>query len=310
MKTYVKISLLVMAAFLVVVFNSCKKDKGAASKVASGLYFTYYNGKSVNKIDLVNTPNSITPLFNSSDGLSGPETITLTDDGYLIVTDENNNQILKMQKNGVGTITVLYDNSDGVDEPDGITVDNATNTIYWTNSNTGQVMKGSTDGLTAPEALYGGDVVLNYAYGIAIDKSHKKLYISDFSEGIKVGNLDGTGTMTVLWDNSNYTDMGYPSNIYVDGSHGKIYWGDETADAVVEANLDGTGTPTVLFDASDGVDRADGVYVDYASKQIYWSETNSSSGTPLIARGNLDGTGAREVLVDNVESYGIILEFE
>jgi hypothetical protein len=306
MKNYFRPTILMIAFTAIVLISSCKKDDNEPAEKAVTLYFTFWDESSVNKIDLADDPNSVIELFNSTDGIHSPEGITLTDNGYLIVTEESGNRIIKMKKDGTGDVSVLYDNSDGVNEPTAITIDNATGKIYWCNSGTSQVMIGSDNGLAAPTTMFAGAEVIGYAYGIAIDKKNNKIYTSDFDEGIKVGNLDGTGTPESLWSIDNFDDMDSPSNIFIDVDRGKIYWGDESADQIVEANLSGNGTPKVLFDATDGVDRADGIYVDYNSKKIYWSETNSN----IIARGNLDGTGTIEVLVENVESYGIILEFE
>lgn len=290
---------------LVLVSFSCKKDKDEPVKAAN-LYFTYWDGNSVNKIDLVNTPNSVTALFDDTDGIVNPEGIALTKDGFLLVTEEENNRILKMQNNGSGNVVVLYDNTDGVDTPTGVTVDDATGTIYWCNSGTDQIMKGSLDGLTPPATLYGGAAVINYAYGLAIDKKHGKLLVGDFYKYILSGNLDGSGTPEVLWDNTKFSGLVAPSSIFVEAGHNKIYWADESNNQVVEASLDGTGTPTVLFDGTDGVDRPDGIAVDYNSGKIYWSETSAN----VVAKGSLDGTGAREVLVSGVEPYGLVLEFK
>lgn len=306
MKNYLSSPILFTLLGALTIMTSCKKDKDENPATAANLYFTYWDDNSVNKIDLINTPNAVTNLFGSTDGIVTPSSIALTEDGYLIVAEEEENKILKMQKDGTGDIVVLYDITDGLNTPTAVTVDNSTGAIYWCNSGTDQVMKGSDDGLTTATALFGGAVVIDYAYGIAIDKSHNKLYTCDFYEGIKVGNLDGSGTPAVLWNTSNFAEMGYPSNVFVDGKHGKIYWADESTSAVVEANLDGTGTPVVLFDDSDGISRADAVAVDYNAKKIYWSETTNN----VIARGNLDGSGMREVLVDEVESYCIVLELK
>jgi len=305
MKMNIKPLFLLATLGAIMLIPSCKKDSNEPA-TAANVYFADWDGTTVYKIDLVNSPNTATPLFDNTDGLTSPSSVTLTDNGYLIVTEENNNRIIKVKKDGTGSIVVLYDSGDGVSEPDAITIDNSTGKIYWCNSGTNQIMKGSDDGADTPTALYSGAEVIDYAYGIAIDKSHGKLYISDFSLGIKVGKLDGTGTMSVLWDSNNFADMGSPSNLFVDGKHGKVYWTDEDTDAIVAANLDGTGTPLVLFDDTDGVGRADGIGVDYNSKKIYWSETSNN----VIARGNLDGSGEREVLVSGVESYGLVLELK
>ncbi len=306
MKISFKTGLILASVGAIVSTTSCKKDDSNDPAKAVNLYFADWDGQAVKKIDLVNSPNSATTLFDNADGLSSPSSITLTDNGYLIVTEEDNSRIIKVKKDGTGEIVVLYDSEDGVSSPDAITIDNATGTIYWCNSGTSQIMKGSEDGSTTPSTLYDGAEVIDYAYGIAIDKKHGKLYISDFSLGIKVGNLDGTGTMSVLWDSNNYDAMSAPSNLIVDSKNGLVYWTDESSDDIVVAKLDGTGTPVVLFSNADGISRPDGIGIDYNSQKIYWSETTNN----VVARGNLDGSGEREVLVSDVESYGLILEFK
>ncbi len=307
MKITCKTIAFILLASMFLLFSTCKKDKEPTPVLkAVALYFNFWDESTVNKIDLVNTPNARTILYDGPDGITGPAGITLTSDGYLIVTDNSESKILKMHKSATGPVDVIYDFADGISSPTAITVDNATGIIYWCNSGTNQVMKGQADGSAAPETLFGGAAVINDAYGIAIDKMNNMIYICDFTLGIKKGNLDGSGTMSVLYDNINYPSMGAPSNIFVSPERNKIYWADEASNEIIVANLDGTGTPTVLFDFGDGVNRADGIYVDYQANKIYWSETT----TEVIARGNLDGSGSREVLVDNVETYGLILEFQ
>ncbi len=296
--------LVALLVFMALFFDSCKKDDDNSPSKAKNLYFTVYDENAVSKIDLTRAPNSFTGLFNGSDGIVTPEGITVTDDGYLIVTEETTSRILKMKKDGSGNVITLYKVSDGVNMPTAITSDNSNGNLYWCNSGTGQIFRGSIDGLSTPVPLYGDRVVIGYAYGLAIDKKNDKLYISDFDQYIKAGNLDGTGTPAVVWDNNNFAGMISPSNIFLDTDKGKIYWCDETGDQVVEANMDGTGTPLVLFDNSDGVDRPDGIFVDKAAKRIYWTETS----TNVIAWGSLDGTGNREVLISDIKSYSIVLE--
>ncbi len=289
--------------------TSCEKDEDndkKTEKKAVNLYYTDWAASKIGKIDLIDDPNDAVTLFNSSDGIAGPAGIVLTEDGYLIVSDDEADCILKMKKDGTGEIEVLYDDSDGVNEPDGMAYDKQTGAIFWCNSGTYQIMKGSSDGSQPVQTLYGGDDVIEYAYGMAIDKTNNKLYIGDFYLGILYGNLDGSGTLSVLYNSANYPDLSAPSNVFVRPSEEKIYWADEDAYDIVSASLDGTGTPDVLFDSSDGVNRPDGIYVDHIDDMIYWSETNSN----VIARGNLDGSGDREVLVEDVESYCIILEFD
>lgn len=304
MKSYTKPTCYVAVFFAVIFFAGCKKDKDDDSDSSGYLYFTNWSENTINRIDLQHDPNSYDVLFNAADGISEPSGMLLTNDGYLIVAEEDPNSILKMKKDGTGDVEILYDAADGVSEPSSITRNPVTGDIYWCNSENGKIMKGSDNGSATPVALYGGNVVIDYPYGIALDLSNGKIYVSDFYLGILVGNLNGSGTMTVVWNNSNFPGIGAPSNLCLDVGNVKVYWTDEDTDAIIVANMNGTGTPAVLFDDTDGVSRADGLAIDFEHEKIYWSETNNNE----ICRGNLDGSGDKEVLVDNVESYCMVLE--
>jgi DNA-binding beta-propeller fold protein YncE len=306
MKTYLKYTLFLVLPVIIVTATSCKKEKEDTVSVGKSLYFNCWNDSTVNKIDFAADSFNYTTLFDKSDGIISPSGITLTSDGYLIISEFYANQILKMKKDGSGTPQVIYDLADGVAWPTAITIDNSTGTIYWANTSDGKIMKGKADGSVAPVGMFGGASLIYQCYGIAIDPANNKIYTCDFAHTyIMVGNLNGSGTLSALWDDSNFPDIGAPSNIFVEPSKNKIYWTDEWKDMVVVANLDGTGTPSVLFDDTDGVSRADGIYVDRAGGKIYWSETNNYT----ICKGNLDGTGTREIMIDDVETYHLILGF-
>lgn len=305
MKNFAKPILVFMAIGMILFSTSCKKDDESKITTAATLYFTFWADNSINSIDLVSAPNTLSSLYTSTDGITGgPLGIALTNDGYFIYCEEQGNRIMKIAKDGTGTPAEIYAAADGVNKPTSVTYDNATGTIYWCNSGSGQIMKAPVNGSSAPVTLYSGAVLINNAYGIAIDKLHGKLYFADFMGFIKVGNLDGSGTPAVLWDKNN-SAMLYPSNICIDVDHNKIYWADETS-KIMAGSLDGTGSPVTLYDNGDGVARADAIGIDYNSNLIYWSETSND----VIARAKLDGTGTRQVLVSGVDAYGMVLEFK
>jgi hypothetical protein len=304
MRKLLNFSLVLVVSFTITSLSSCKKDKD--DNTLSKLYFSYYDSRIIGGIDLVNSPNTATTLFDYSDGITGyPVGLTLTNDGYLITAELSGNRIVKMNKDGTGIVTVLYDYSDGVNSPAAIAVDNYAGKIYWCNTGTGQIMEGSADGSETPVKMYSGATVIGYAYGIAVDHSHGMLYFCDFSGFIAGGKLDGTGTPTHIWTSSNSL-VNAPSNITLDTQKKLIYWTDENNNSITVGNMDGTGTPVVLYDATDGISRADGIFIDKVSGMIYWTETSND----VIARAKLDGTGTREVLVSGIESYCIVPEIE
>lgn len=274
---------------------------------AKNLFFTEYDNKAVRKIDLINSPNVIATLFDEDDGISGGVVgIALSDDGFLYVSNDSRSKILKMSNDGSGSIDVLYESTDGVNRSGAIAIDNENDMLYWSNSGSDQIMKASNNGTDTPSALvFDGKEVISTSFGLKLDVESGELYLSDFNYFIKKGNMDGTGTPEVLYSPTNFSDIGKPSNIFIDPVRGKMYWTNELSDQIVEANLDGTGTPNVLFDGTDGVKRSGGLAIDYASGKIYWADTSLQK----IFRGNLDGTGSPEELVDSEYCFGMVLEF-
>jgi len=304
MRNMIRNAIIVFALVPALLSDSCSKSKEDRLPRAATIYFTALYENSIKMVDLTGKAHTVTELYDSFDGINTPEGIVLTDDGYLLVSDEFGHRIIKMPKTSPLGVFLLYDQSDGVKEPTSIGIDNTTQSIYWCNSGDKLIKKGSYDGEVVPQTLFPGTREIIYSYGMAIDAKNQKLYLSDFKKFIKVGNLDGTGNMSVLYDNIIFPQMAAPSDLCIDPDHGKIYWTDELANLVVEANIDGSGTPNILFDSSDGVDRPDAIAIDYNDNKIYWSET----GAKVIARGNLDGSGAREVIVENVQTYGMALD--
>src|SRR4030042_5002035 len=104
MKTFMKPTFLFMARGAVMLFTTCNKDKNDSPSTAKNLYFALYAENTVNKIDLVDDPNNYDELFGPADGFDGPSAMTMTNDGYLIVAEENGDDILKMKKDGTGEV--------------------------------------------------------------------------------------------------------------------------------------------------------------------------------------------------------------
>ncbi len=272
---------------------------------AKNLYFTQFYAKTIEKVDLVNTPSASVSLYGDADSIASPVGITLSDDGFLYVTGAYSSEIYKMPSTPSGSVEVLYGFDDGVDFPSSIVFDHNTDMVYWPNVGSKQFMKALANGTGSPTALFNGDEVLSDAYGLKINFETGDMYYSDDSY-IKKINIDGSGAPDVLYGPTEWPDMTFPSNIVIDLPRGKIYWTDEGSTQIVEANLDGSGIPEILFDEDDGLLYVVGVAVDYASGEIYWTDDNHGK----IFKGNLNGTGTPEVLVDAENSYGMTLEFE
>jgi len=275
---------------------------------ATHLFFSDYSGQQVGVMD-VNTLNTYDVVANNADGLNNVSSMTVDfEGGKVYAVEELNNRIVRFNADGSGGLEVLFDESDSVDMPTSIALDLTTRTLYWGNSGTGQLKKGSMDGGTATSLYYDHEPVISYSYGLAIDTKRQVVYYSDLDTyaGVWGAKLDGTGAPTLLVGHgSDPITCRNPSAIFYDGDAARLYWADEGLNAISVTDFSNS---KLLFNYEDDVSRADGISIDKGSGKVYWTET--AAGKMLIARGSLDGTGDREALLENVEAYSIALKFE
>lgn len=303
---------------------SCGPDleKEKVYPKATHLYFSNYAAKEVGVMD-VNTIDSYNTLADENDGLDIVSGIAIDFESEKIyAVEENNNRIVRFNADGSGALEVLFDEEDSVNFPTSITLDIPRNKLYWANSGTGQLKTGSMDGGAASSLKFKNqfNVIdsISYCYGLAIDPKGETLFWSDLEKGtISYGTLKSNKDSYVIFniESSNRTVLRNPSSIYLDWESSRIYWADEGLNVisvgsfVKYSSIAIAGSNSVaLFNYEDGINRPDGIAVDKGSRKIYWSETNT--GNHKIYRGNLDGTEAPEVVLNDVESYGLVLKFE
>ena len=317
-------NLVLLGSFSLVLF-SCgpdTEDKKVFPK-ATHLYFSNYFGKEVGVMD-VNATNLFNVVANHTDGLDTVAGIAVDFiAGKIYAVEELNNRVVRFNADGSGSFEVLYDAEDSVNFPTAIAIHVASNTLYWANSGTGQIKTGSMAGGTAASINFGIDTVVSYCYGLAVDSKNKVIFFSDMDKtaGIWYGKTDGTkidGVNTVFSlfsrASSNGTVLRNPSAIFLDEENKRIYWADEGLKVIsVGLYLQYTDTQLAasssgaVFSAEDNLGRPDGIAVDNGSGKIYWTET--SADTRRIVRGNIDGTGEPESVLEGVESYSIVLKF-
>lgn len=301
MKIFTMKKVLIIMTTIAAGLYSCKKED-TTPKAATELYYTAYADSFVGKVDL-KLGNTIFVEGVKSGILKG-EVLGLalnskTGDMYLTM-ENTNGPIYKITNSGV--VSILFNGPEAA-RPAGITYNTTNNKLYWQNRTGGTIYSLNADGSGTPFSLFGGGDVNGNGYSIKLDEKNGKLYYANFSK-IYVGNLDGSGTPTILYDNISDT-LEHPSSIVLDVSNNRIYYTDETTDVVASANLDGTGNFKILYNnALHGVNRSDGLAIDFVTGKIYWSESNSER----IRVGNLDGSGTPTTLVNGVESYNVILK--
>ena len=151
--------------------------------------------------------------------------------------------------------------------------------IYWTEQDTGSIMRADLGTLAVETVIPGG---LVGPYRIALDPLGRKMYWTNVNgKQIHRANLDGSGIETIV--QSTRLTLG----IAVDGLGGKVYY--SSGPWVWRANLDGSQVEQ-LFSSSFVQD----VALDPAAGKVYAS---SYGGGALgrLQRANLDGSELENV---------------
>jgi sugar lactone lactonase YvrE len=301
---------------ITLVLASCAPDMSEKKyPKATHLYFSDYANKRVGVVDL-NNLKSFTKVADATDGLDVVSGITLDPSGNKIyATEELNDRIVRFNSDGSGGFEVLYDDADSVSLPTSVVYDSKNKKIFWANSGTGQIKHGSANGGAASSLKFQYDSVVSYSYGLGIDPTKKTLFISDLVyQGIYSASTAG-GELVTMYGKSSTSGLVLrnPSAIFVDTDDNLIYWADEGLNTIsvgvyyYYSTYALATSSSVLYNAEDGLGRVDGIAVDKGSGKIYWTETGE--GEKRIMRANLDGSGEREVVLEDVESYGIVLRF-
>jgi DNA-binding beta-propeller fold protein YncE len=292
---------------VILVLHSCAPEPEKPKPSATHLYFTDYPGKRIGVIDLSNLKTATT-LMDETDGLDTVAGMAIDFvGGKIYAAEEMADRVIRFNLDGTGSIETLYQfEGDSVLEPTAVTFDATNGVLYWANSGTGQMKKGSMDGTADVAIMFDSAKVLNYCYGMAYEPTLKAIFYSDFGENasIRVAPVDGEPIQIIKLFYPGFA-LRSPSQINAFYPNRVIYWADEELGSLAIGNLT-SSTSAVLYDDEDGIVRADGIAVDHGAQKIYWTDTSKK----VIMRANLDGSGEQEVVLENVESYNIILKFE
>jgi len=147
---------------------------------------------------------------------------------------------------------------------------------------------------------------LDGPYGIAVDTTNKKVYITDFSnQAIYRYNADGTNPQKIL-DASvpGQEIVGDAEAIFVLGD--KIYWG--RTGGIYRANLDGTNPEVFINTGGQPPEYPIDMQYDPESNKIYLvnDKTDYSGGFWSV---NFDGTGLTEIIPD-VDGTALEMDFK
>ena len=177
-----------------------------------------------------------------------------------------------------------------VQDATGIAVDTAAGKIYWTEQ------MGDSKGRVRRANLNGSNVQLvkelnNVPYGIAVDASNGKLYVTNSRGKVQRFNLDGSN-----FEWNFITNLASPGGIAVDAAGGKVYWTEQTGEStgrIRRADLDGSNVE--LLRELNNVPYDIAVYASIGKLYV----TNSRG---KVQRFNLDGSSFEWNFIVNLDA--------
>jgi hypothetical protein len=158
----------------------------------------YWANFSTNQIRVGNLNGTGTPLTLFTDPAgSAPSGVAIDPANNKIYwTNQFSDEVRAGNLDGSGFAQSLFS---GEDNPIGVAADPAAGKIYWTDLNAGTVRVGPLGGSTvgAAQTLFNSST----PSGPAIDPTTNKIYWTSWTSGlgIRVGNRDGTGTVSTLF---------------------------------------------------------------------------------------------------------------
>jgi DNA-binding beta-propeller fold protein YncE len=181
-----------------------------------------------------------------------------------------------------------------------VAVDPAGGRVYYANRLPGVLYRANPDG-SAIETLYNDDAEI---WGLAVDPAGKVYWASYESGGpghIRRANLDGSQV-------EDLAVAGWPLDVALDLSNGKVYWARRGPNRLERANLDGSEREVVLDRGTAWAPfRLD---LDRRAGRLYWVE-NDSSGRVRMLRAGLDGSNVEAVIDDPlVQPSGLAVDPE
>ena len=214
--------------------SGIRNANSIAVDMAGGkVYWAQQTGANAGRIRRADLDGSNVELVRALNNL--PQGIAVdASNGKLYVTNSRG-KIQQMNLDGRNYEPDLIVN---LDSPRGIAVDAAGGKVYWTEQtgeNTGRLQRADLDGSNVETVRE----LNNLPYGIAVDGSNEKLYVTNSRGKIQRMNLDGKN-----FEWNFITNLDSPNGIAVDVAAGKVYWTEEGR--IRRANLNGRNRQDVV----------------------------------------------------------------
>jgi len=199
-------------------------------------------------------PASFLPNSNPPSGEHFAIQVDLPNNRYFFCTD-NSNGIWVANTDGSGTSQAVITTGTSIDNGSGMDYNATTNTVVAGSNESNNIV--SVDVSTGVSTLlFDNEDGVSGPRGLRIDKSGGRIFWAQHTGGnngsgkIMVGNLDGSGTPSMLYD----VPAPYlPYDVLVDERNDHIYWSEfnrSSGSRVMKGNLDGSSSPVVLHNMS------------------------------------------------------------
>lgn len=163
-------------------------------------YFVKDEGNTIARINF-DQSNQQTVYSTSTIGGGTVIDMSLDLDHQKIFLTDNIGSLLVANMDGSGTPEILFDYTNDIVVPLGVSYVSGDNSLYivsyYPDLAPLQLLRGSTDGNQLVE-LFNGDDGLTNPFDVKVDYTAQKLFVLDNLNTIKVGNLDGSGSLVNL----------------------------------------------------------------------------------------------------------------
>ena len=222
---------------------------------------------------------------------------------FIYYCDNGADVIYRMNLNGTGRVSLLSLGM-GTAFPADIEINAAAGHLYYCDQQNAHIRRTNLDGSNPVTILT--DAIYQ-PYYLDLDLVNGKIYWGDF-DGLTANtgnvfrmNLDGTALETVVTGNLE------TRAVCVDPAGGKLYWVNRNAGKIMRTRLSdlpvsamNTAKVQTLY---SGLDTPHGMVLDVPAGKVYWVDTGTNAfpnttGDKAVSRGDMDGSGAQEVLVD------------
>lgn len=226
-------------------------------------------------------------------------------DNRIFYNDNGGDVLYRLKLDGTGR-EAIFNTTNGQPGsfPADLRLDLSKQLIYYCDQQKGEIVRISTDG-TRPKVIVQDNTF--QPYYLDLDLAAGKLYWGDF-DGVTANtgnvfraNLDGTDRETIV------TGTLETRAVCLDAAGAMLYWVNRNAGKIQRCPLSAlpvnAATSAAVQTLYQNLDTPHGMVLDPSAGKLYWVDTATNNfentiGDRAVSRGDMDGSGPHEVIVD------------